>query len=60
MSPTTAKDAAKDTAGEAVDKAQEVAAKADDKAIDLSEKDDGVVGAAAGAAHTVIDKVDGD
>ena len=55
-----AADDATDTAGEAVDKAQELAAKADDKTIDLSEKDDGVVGAAAGAAHKVIDQVDGD
>ena len=43
-----------------VEKAQELAAKADDKAIDLTEKDDGVVGTAAGAAHEVLDKVDGD
>ena len=55
-----AADKSKDAAGDAVDKAQELAAKADDKAIDLTQKDEGVVGAAAGAAHEVLDKVDGD
>ena len=53
-------DSSKAAAAETVEKAQELAAKADDKAIDLTEKDDGVVGAAAGAAHEVLDKVDGD
>jgi hypothetical protein len=50
---------AADVAGTVKDKAQGVAQKLDDKAEEMSQKD-GVVGKVAGAAHTVLDKIDGD
>src|SRR5690348_10662317 len=55
----TVKDKAVDIAGTVKAKAQDVAQKLDDKAEEMSTKD-GIVGKAAGVAHTVLDKIDGD
>jgi hypothetical protein len=52
-------DKIKDAASSAADKVQDVIAKADDKAEEASEKE-GAVGKIAGAAHKVLDKLDGD
>jgi hypothetical protein len=52
-------DKVKDAVSDVADKAKDVIAKADDKAEDAAEKD-GIVGKVAGAAHKVLDKLDGD
>jgi hypothetical protein len=51
-------DKIKEVASSAADKAKDVIAKADDKAEAASSKD-GFVGKVAGAAHKVLDKLDG-
>ena len=53
------KDKAVDVASTVKDKAQGVAQKLDDKAEEMSQKE-AIVGKAAGVAHTVLDKIDGD
>ncbi|MGE0881174.1 MAG: CsbD family protein [Acidimicrobiia bacterium] len=52
-------DKAKELAEDAAEKAKDAAAKLDDKAEELAGKE-GIVGKIAGAAHKVLDKLDGD
>ena len=52
-------DKIKEKVSDAAEKAQDLLAKADDKAEEASEKE-GFVGKVAGAAHKVLDKIDGD
>ncbi len=52
-------DKAKDAVSGIDDKAKDLAGKLDDKAEDAADKG-GLLGKVAGAAHNVLDKIDGD